>query len=210
MTEMLIFAALVALTAALVYPLQRAMLDGLRTYRDALLRHVESTTGFAVSYESMNPSIFGTLDLRKIKVFKHSAREKNAPPVLSIERLRVKYSLWELLATRSIHSILAVHIDRPLITVDSAEALTELFTKRADDTAGKEKRAAPPSGTAVEDGGGGRGAAFLASFASIYTRCLRTFNSASTAAKRGCFLARMPPRLNRFPLMPLPAAARWN
>jgi hypothetical protein len=150
-SEILILALLTALSAVFVYPLQKTMLDALRSYRDALLERVERETGFAVSYESMNPSIFGTLDLRNIRVFKRGQDRNTEKPALSIERLRVKYSFWELLTARNIHSILAVHIERPLITLDSGKALSELFTGKGGTAGGgaaaggRGKRGARPS-----------------------------------------------------------------
>jgi hypothetical protein len=81
--------------------------------RDALLSQAELGLDRRIEYDSMAPSVFGTLDIRNIRIY-----ASGAEPELTIDRFRIAYRLWDLARGRIPESIRSIRIDRPAITLD--------------------------------------------------------------------------------------------
>ncbi|MDR3343648.1 MAG: translocation/assembly module TamB [Treponema sp.] len=134
--EIFIFVALVIGTTFLLRPVQERLWRCMTQLRDELITQAEDFLGRELVYGSIGPSIFGTLDIRDIRVY-----GEDSPPVLTVSRFRVSYSLPALIGiildkdigniTESLHT---VRIDRPVLTLDwdrDADLINLLFNQGA-------------------------------------------------------------------------------
>jgi hypothetical protein len=120
----LIFFALIGVTAVAMRPLDLAFRKNMAEIRDNFIKIAENFTGRKLEYGSMSPSIFGSLDIRDL-----SLRRDDDSLFLTISRLRVSYSLWNLIRGNMIEGFRAVRIDRPVFSMDMSKDndLFELF-----------------------------------------------------------------------------------
>jgi hypothetical protein len=81
--------------------------------RNNLLDQAGQVLNREISYSSIGPSVFGTLDIRNIQI-----RGKDGVPVASISRLRISYSLWKLIRGGVSESLRSIRVDRPLLVLD--------------------------------------------------------------------------------------------
>jgi hypothetical protein len=109
----LVFFALVGTTVIAMRPLDLAFRKNMAEMRDNFIKIAENFIGRKLEYGSMSPSFFGTLDIRNI-----SLRRDDNTPFLTISRLRVSYSLWNLIRGRTSEGFKAVRIDRPIFSMD--------------------------------------------------------------------------------------------
>jgi hypothetical protein len=101
-------------TTLVLRPLQAAVSGRMKTLQDDGITRLELLINRRIHYASMGPSVFGTVDIRNIRI-----SGSGDEPALAISRLRVSYSLWDLLrgnGTAAVHSIL---IDKPVIALDA-------------------------------------------------------------------------------------------
>ncbi|MDR0455239.1 MAG: translocation/assembly module TamB domain-containing protein [Treponema sp.] len=123
--QILIFSGLVILGALILWPFQRAVQGGMISIRDDLITRLEQRIDRKIRYSSISPSLFGSFDVRNVRVIDQDDR-----PVLTMSRFRIAYSLWDLLRgkVRAIHS---VRIDSPFIDFNTARDrdLISLFEK---------------------------------------------------------------------------------
>jgi len=112
--QILIFSGLVVLGVVILWPLQRAVQGGMVSIRDELITRLEQRIDRKIRYTSISPSLFGSFDVRNVRVTDYDGR-----PVLTMSRFRIAYSLWDLLWGKSwaIHS---VRIDSPLVDFNTA------------------------------------------------------------------------------------------
>jgi hypothetical protein len=110
----LIFLALVTITTLLLRPLQLTIQVRMAEARDELLSRVEVFLNRKISYSSMGPSIFGTLDMRNIRVY-----GPDTASLVTISRLRISYSLVDLLRGKPLESLRQVRLDRPSLVLDA-------------------------------------------------------------------------------------------
>jgi hypothetical protein len=111
--KILIFIALVVGTTLILRPLQINLRDQMERLRDNFIIQTEETWGRKIQYSSMGPSIFGVLDIRNVLIL----REDNSV-FLSISRLRLSFSLFELLRGNTLDAFKSVRIDRPVLSLD--------------------------------------------------------------------------------------------
>ncbi|MDR0718007.1 MAG: hypothetical protein LBF78_00105, partial [Treponema sp.] len=111
----ILFAILLAslLTVPLLYPLQNRLYQGMTALRDDFLSKAESFLGRKIRYGALGPSIFGVLDLRDVKVLRD-----DDSVMLSVSRLRLSYSFFNLLRGRLGETFKAVRVDRPILELD--------------------------------------------------------------------------------------------
>ncbi|MDR0527076.1 MAG: translocation/assembly module TamB [Spirochaetaceae bacterium] len=114
--EILVFTGLVTLSALLLFSLQKTMLSGIHTLRDSFLGRLESQTGTKIVYKSMSPSLFGVIDLRSVAIY--NASQENSTPFISIDRIRLRYSFFDVITGRGVHAFLSLHAERPVIELD--------------------------------------------------------------------------------------------
>jgi hypothetical protein len=114
--EILIFVVLVVFTTLLLRPLQETIRKNMEDLRDTLITRIESLLDRKIQYASIGPSIFGTLDIRNIQILGDGAQ-----PVISVSRLRISYSLWNLIRGGKAGAFRSIRIDRPIVTLDTEQ-----------------------------------------------------------------------------------------
>ncbi len=131
--DLLLFLGLVAGTAVVVRPFQKNLLARMNEVREAALSGAETALGRRIHYGSLGPSIFGTLDLRDVRIV-----GPDQQPVVSVARLRIGYDLWALIRADGWAAIKSLRLDAPEIRVDADrdQDLLDLFSP-ADPSAEK-------------------------------------------------------------------------
>ncbi|MDR2069045.1 MAG: translocation/assembly module TamB [Spirochaetaceae bacterium] len=112
--EFLTFLMLIIVTTFILRPLQNAMSDRMTRLRDYGIAQAEGLIKRRIEYASMGASIFGTLDIRNIRI-----SDTGAEPALIISRIRISYSLWKILRGKLVESVNSILIDKPVVTLDS-------------------------------------------------------------------------------------------
>jgi hypothetical protein len=109
--KILIFTGLVGLSAAAMRPVQSALHAAMKHIRVNFISRIETATGMQIRYSSIRPTIFGSFDIRNLQLI------KNENAFLSISRIRISFSLLELLRGKkaAVHSI---QLDRPSVNID--------------------------------------------------------------------------------------------
>ncbi len=95
-------------------PLQRDFLKKMASLRDGFIARAESSLGRKIEYESMGPSFFKAIDLRRVRLV-----ESDGSLLLSVERLRFEYSLRDLLSGKGALAVRGLVVDRPSIRFDA-------------------------------------------------------------------------------------------
>jgi hypothetical protein len=111
--RILLFIALVAGTAVLLRPLQLSLLDRLDRAKNDFISQAERSLGRSIKYGAIRPSFFGTLDISDITILRDDNSE-----LLSVSRLRLSYSLFEIIRGNLRDSFKSVRIDRPVLSLD--------------------------------------------------------------------------------------------
>jgi hypothetical protein len=111
--RILIFAALVAATAVFLRPLQLSILERLDRAKNDFIGQVEQSLGRKIKYGTIRPSFFGELDIRDLLILREDDSES-----LSISRLRLSYSLFDIIRGNILNSFKSVRIDRPVLSLD--------------------------------------------------------------------------------------------
>ena len=95
-------------------PLQRELLHLADGLKQSLIQNLENQWNVSISYKSLGPSIFSTIDIRNITV-----KSKDDDHVmLRIQRLRLGYSLWQVLGGNVIDAFRSVRIEKPIASID--------------------------------------------------------------------------------------------
>jgi hypothetical protein len=112
--EFFTFLVLVIVTTLVLRPLQVAMTSRMTELRNYGITQLELLIKRRITYASMGPSVFGTMDIRNIQI-----SGSDTEPVLAISRLQISYSIWELLRGKGIVSVNSILIDKPVIALDA-------------------------------------------------------------------------------------------
>jgi hypothetical protein len=117
-----------------IRPVSAALKERMEVLRDELLSRGEEFIGRRIEYESLGPSFLGGVDIRSLKVL-----GKGPAPLLSASRLRVSWSLWDLLKQNG-GGIRALRIDRPEVYIDLQEDrdLPDIFARLQEAARGAE------------------------------------------------------------------------
>jgi hypothetical protein len=112
-------------------PIQTAISIGMNHIRTNVIARVESLTGFEIKYSSIRPTIFGSFDIRNLRLI------KNDKDFLSIPMARVYFSLFDMIkGNKAI--IKSIQIEHPSFDLDlekdkdTLEFLSLLFSKRRE------------------------------------------------------------------------------
>jgi len=111
--RILIFIALVAGTAVLLRPLQLSLLDRLDRAKNDFIAQAEHSLGRGIKYGAIRPSFFGTLDISDITILRDDDSK-----LLSVSRLRLSYSLFEIIRGNLRDSFKSVRIDKPVLSLN--------------------------------------------------------------------------------------------
>jgi len=113
--ELGFFLALVGATALLLRPLQTDVLRRMADFKNELISRAESTLGRRILYGSLGPSVFRAIDLRQVSVV-----GSDGFPVLSLERLKIEYSIVDLISGKGAASFRGLLLERPTVRLDAA------------------------------------------------------------------------------------------
>ncbi|GHV79967.1 hypothetical protein AGMMS49944_17580 [Spirochaetia bacterium] len=117
--QLLVFLLLVVVSTLLLRPLQQSLKAGMTQFRDGLLARAELFLDREIEYASMGPSLFGSLDIRGIRIYTAGETEASGvEPEITIERFRLAYSFGDLIRGRLPESIRSVRIDRPVVHLE--------------------------------------------------------------------------------------------
>jgi hypothetical protein len=135
--NILIFVVLITTTILILRPLQKELLIKMTELRDELIVRGESFLGMKIEYDSMGPSLFSTLDIRGIRIYGSSPE-----PVASLTRIRLSFSLPGLLQGQGAEAFRSVTLNKPLVSLDSAnagdwETLFAQFREKGEETGGE-------------------------------------------------------------------------
>jgi hypothetical protein len=112
--HVLIFAVLLALGFLIVRPVSVALGQRMDTLRDQLLGQGEALLGRQIKYGSLEPSFLGGIDVRSLEI-----SGKGPEPLLSVTRLHVAWSLWDLLwGNVGFLKIRSLRLDSPHVYFD--------------------------------------------------------------------------------------------
>jgi len=92
-------------------PIQYALQQGILKIRINFIEKIEEFTGMELRYSSIRPTIFGSFDIRNLKLL------KDETVVLSVSRARISFSFLELLKGDKT-SVYSIQIDRPVVNLD--------------------------------------------------------------------------------------------
>ncbi|MCL2765566.1 MAG: hypothetical protein FWD40_09860 [Treponema sp.] len=110
--KILIFIGLICLSAACLQPLQTVLGQEMQNIRSNLIEELEDLTGMDVRYSSIRPAIMGSFDIRNFRLY------KNDEPFFTVYRIRINFSLLELLVNRKtfVHTVV---IERPVLKINT-------------------------------------------------------------------------------------------
>jgi len=109
--KILVFIGLVSISVFAMRPVHYALIGAMNHIRTNFIERIESLTGIEIRYSSIRPTFFGSFDIRNLSLI------KNEKSFLSITRVRISFSLLELLKGNkaAFHS---VQLEHPSITLD--------------------------------------------------------------------------------------------
>jgi len=114
--RILVFLILVVGTAAILRPIQLTLREEMGKARDVFIENAEEFLGIKIKYGTLGPSIFGVLDIRNVLILR-----KDDSVLLSVDRLRLSYSLSAILSGERIDAFHSVRIDKPVLSLDFAK-----------------------------------------------------------------------------------------
>jgi hypothetical protein len=143
--ELFIFLTLAGTTALLFRPLMGVVMRNTAVVRKALVRQAELFLDRPVRYGSMSPSLAGSVELRDITVGDEPL------PLVTLERLYLEYSLWDLIRGRGAGAIRNLTLEKPEFSYDIGRDrdLMERFSPSKD----RGKSPLPPECSAAITGG---------------------------------------------------------
>ncbi|GMO22405.1 MAG: hypothetical protein Ta2B_01330 [Termitinemataceae bacterium] len=127
----LFFLTLIASTALVVRPLQKTILKNFEAIKSYYIEKVEGKINKNITYGSIGPSIFGTIDIKNISILSTSASteisEDDEFPDIHIKKLVLKYSVSKVLQLDFLKSIRSIKIVQPSIDINTEKELLDLF-----------------------------------------------------------------------------------
>ena len=114
--RILVFLILVIGTAAVLRPIQLTLREEMGKARDVFIGNAEEFLGLKIKYGSLGPSIFGVVDIRNVLILRN-----DDSVLLSVDRLRLSYSLSAILSGVRIDAFHSVRIDKPVLSLDFAK-----------------------------------------------------------------------------------------
>jgi len=125
--KILVFAGLICISAVLMQPVQSAINRLMLHIRTNFLESVERQIGMEIRYSSIRPTIFGSFDIRNLRLI------KNEGVFLSVNRIRLFFSIPELIFKKKF-AVNTIQIDHPVLRVnfekdkDTIDLLSSMIT----------------------------------------------------------------------------------
>jgi hypothetical protein len=125
-TQIILFLALIAASAAALRPVQERLLSKAEVLRDECVGALETLIGKTVTYGSMGPSVFGAIDIRDIAVHGEGILRR-----VTVRRLRAGYSLAAILFPAAggsrLDALTSVGIKGLVVEAAAEKGMDELF-----------------------------------------------------------------------------------
>ena len=129
--KILIFFGLIGSSVVGMMPLQAALGHGMKHIRDNFIQKMEDISGLEISYSSIRPVLLNSFDVRDLKF------EKEEKQLFTVSRIRIKYSILELLLGKKtfIHTVI---IENPILEIDAQKdkdtlnLLSSLFKRKKE------------------------------------------------------------------------------
>jgi len=111
--KILIFFWLITMTILGMKPFQASITEAVRLLKANFIGKLEDFTGMEIRYSSLRPSLFGSIDIKNLRLL------KNNEIFFSVNRIRIKFSVRDLILRKTafIHT---VQVDYPQINIDMA------------------------------------------------------------------------------------------
>jgi translocation and assembly module TamB len=101
-SQIVVLCFLVIVTAVSIYPLQQELEKQLEELRVTIISLLEKKLDRKITYESISPSFLRFLEFRELSVLEY----ENGPSLVSFRRVRVHFSLFEIIKGNSLVSAL--------------------------------------------------------------------------------------------------------
>jgi hypothetical protein len=117
-TQIGVFCGLIIISAVALKPVQTVLHRGMNHIKANIIGKIESALGREIYYTSIRPTIFGSFEIRNLKIMSKPQEELPQYATLSIAKINISFLLRELLKGNKavIHS---VQIEKPEINLDS-------------------------------------------------------------------------------------------
>jgi len=109
--KILVFAGLICASVVLMRPVQSAVSRVMLNIRTNFLERIESQIGMEIRYSSIRPTVFGSFDIRNLRL------TKNESDFLSVYRARLFFSIPDLIFKKKF-AVHTIQIDHPVLSVD--------------------------------------------------------------------------------------------
>jgi len=109
--KILVFAGLICASAVLMQPVQSAVSRVMFDIRANFIEKIESQIGMVIRYSSIRPTLFGSFDIRNLRLI------KNENVLLSVNRARLYFSIPELIFKKKI-AVHTIQIDHTVLRAD--------------------------------------------------------------------------------------------
>ena len=110
----------------LINPGKKVFMKTVNSYSEKLLNEINTKTGLTISYDSLSLSVLSAINLKKINLIKENEN------VLSIDTVKINYSLWKILKKDFQNGINDITIDGVEVDLDSAIEIINSLSKESE------------------------------------------------------------------------------
>ncbi|MDR2842652.1 MAG: translocation/assembly module TamB domain-containing protein [Spirochaetaceae bacterium] len=121
----LIFPVLIIGTALLLRPVQKTFLRNFEVLKSFYLQKAQNLLNKHISYDSIEPSIFSTLDIKNISAKQIEENSGHKIPDISAERICIKYNFLELIGVSPFKSLHDIKIVCPVVEFETGKELAD-------------------------------------------------------------------------------------
>ncbi len=93
---------------------KQGLLKVSKELQNSILEQLEHQYSIQLSYRSLGPSLFATIDIRDLEI---RSKEDNHV-IIQVKRVRIGYSLFQLLQGKIIESFQSLRLEKPFIAID--------------------------------------------------------------------------------------------
>jgi len=109
--KILVFLGLIAVYTVSIQPLQYLLDTVMTQIRTGIIGTMEEITGLNIRYSSIRPSVFGSFDIRNLRV------TNNDETIANVSGISIKFSVFQMIFNRKafVHTVL---VDKPTMLID--------------------------------------------------------------------------------------------
>ncbi|AEJ19492.1 protein of unknown function DUF490 [Gracilinema caldarium DSM 7334] len=138
LTEFFLFFIVLILLIFFVFLVKQGLMQLSKEIQNSILEQLEQQYTIHLSYRSLGPSLFATIDIRDLEI---RSKEDNHP-IIKVKRIRIGYSLFQLVRGNVIESFQSLRLEKPLIAIDMER--DQFLLQRVFKTQNNQK-SSPPS-----------------------------------------------------------------